>query len=119
MATKGGKLFLRNEAQPADRWSHYTPYSQLEPFRIDPTVMFDPGYRAATARSNCGIVGPSPAPVRTMASEISCKSAVVSSSDAAPIQPSTCCGERPPTMAPVTPGHASTQAIATADTVVR
>jgi hypothetical protein len=45
MATKSGKLFLKNEAQPADYWSHYTPYSQLEPFRIDPTVKFDPGYR--------------------------------------------------------------------------
>ena len=47
MATKSGKLFLRNEAQPADHWSHYTPYSQLEPFRIDPAVMgtFDPDYR--------------------------------------------------------------------------
>jgi hypothetical protein len=30
-----------------------------------------------------------------------------------------CWGERPPTMAPVTPGEASTQAIAPADTVVR
>ena len=47
MATKSGKPFLTNEAQPADHWSHYTPYSQLEPFRIDPAVMgtFDPDYR--------------------------------------------------------------------------
>ena len=47
MATKGGTLFLRNEAQPADHRSHYTPYSQLEPFRIDPAVMgmFDPDCR--------------------------------------------------------------------------
>ena len=47
MATKSGKPLLTNEAQPADHWSHYTPYSQLEPFRIDPAVMgmFDPDYR--------------------------------------------------------------------------
>jgi len=39
MATKSGKPFLTNEAQPADQLSHYTPYSELEPFRIDPAVM--------------------------------------------------------------------------------
>jgi hypothetical protein len=47
MATKSGKPFLTIEARPADHWSHYTPYSQLEPFRIDPAVMgmFDPDCR--------------------------------------------------------------------------
>jgi hypothetical protein len=42
-----GKPMLTNEAQPADQLSHYTPYSELEPFRIDPAVMgmFDPDYR--------------------------------------------------------------------------
>src|SRR5712672_4874525 len=39
MPTKSGKLFLINEPQPADHWSHYTPCSQLEPFRIDPAAM--------------------------------------------------------------------------------
>jgi hypothetical protein len=32
MTAKGGKLFLRNEAQPADHWSRYTPNFQLESF---------------------------------------------------------------------------------------
>jgi len=47
MATKSGKPFLTIEARPADHRSHYTPYSQLEPFRIDPAVMgmFDPDCR--------------------------------------------------------------------------
>jgi len=42
-----GKPMLTNEAQPADQLSDYTPYSELEPFRIDPAVMgmFDPDYR--------------------------------------------------------------------------
>jgi hypothetical protein len=35
----------------------------------------------------------------------------------APIQPSTCSRERPPTIAPVTPGQASVHATATADTL--
>jgi L-asparagine transporter-like permease len=37
---------------------------------------------------------------------------------AAPSQPSTCDGERAPTIAPVTPGQVSVQAMATDDTVV-
>ena len=42
----------------------------------------------------------------------------MSSSVAASIQPSTCSAVRAPTIAPVTPGHASVQAIAIAETVV-
>ena len=38
---------------------------------------------------------------------------------AAPIQPSTCSGVRAPTIAPVTPGQASVQAMATATTMCR
>jgi hypothetical protein len=53
-----------------------------------------------------------------MARAISSRSSRVSSSVAAPIHPSTCSGERAPTIAPVTPGHARVQAIATALTVV-
>jgi hypothetical protein len=46
MAIKSGKLCLTNETQPTGQWSHYTAYSRLEPFRIDPTtVMLDSGYR--------------------------------------------------------------------------
>ena len=37
---------------------------------------------------------------------------------AAGIQPSTCSGERAPTIAPLTPGHDNTQAMAIALTVV-
>src|SRR5207245_750621 len=44
-------------------------------------------------------------------------SASVSVSAAAPIQPSTCAGDRAPTIAPLTPGQASVQATATAATV--
>ena len=42
----------------------------------------------------------------------------MSAIDAAPIQPSTCSGLRAPTMAPVTPGQASVQAMAIEDTDV-
>jgi hypothetical protein len=73
--------------------------------------------QSAAVSSSCGIVGAPPAPVRTMAPEISCKSAAVNSREAAPIQPSTCSRERPPTIAPVTPGQASVHATATADTL--
>jgi hypothetical protein len=51
MATKGGKLFLGNEAQPADHWSRCTPNSQLESFwlirRSCSTLVADatPGFR--------------------------------------------------------------------------
>ena len=64
-----------------------------------------------------GRTGPAPAPVRETAAAISSRSAGVSSSVAAPIQPSTCAAVRAPTIAPVTPGHASVQATATAETV--
>jgi hypothetical protein len=67
---------------------------------------------------NCGVVGPVPAPVRTIAVAISSRSTAVNSRLAAAIQPFTCWGERAPTMAPVTPGQAITHASATADTVV-
>ena len=40
-------------------------------------------------------------------------------SRAPPIQPSTCCGLRAPTIAPVTAGQASTQAMATAGSGTR
>ena len=62
--------------------------------------------------------GPAPASVRWIDDAISSRSCCVSISDAAPIQPSTCAGVRAPTIAPVTPGHASVQAMATADTDV-
>src|SRR3989449_7258831 len=64
-----------------------------------------------------GRTGPVPAPVRLMAPAISSKSASVRVSAAAPIQPSTCAGDRAPTIAPLTPGQASVQATATAATV--
>ena len=53
-----------------------------------------------------------------MADEISSRSEVVNSSDAAPIQPSTCCGDLAPTIAPETPGQANVHATATAEMVV-
>src|SRR5439155_19414501 len=64
-----------------------------------------------------GRTGPVPAPVRLIAPAISSRSASVSSRLAAPIQPSTCAGDRAPTIAPVTPGQASVQATAAAATV--
>ena len=53
-----------------------------------------------------------------MAEAISSSSSSVSTMEAAPIQPSTCFGVRAPTIAPVTPGHASVHAMAIADTEV-
>jgi len=53
-----------------------------------------------------------------MASAMSSRSSAASASVAAPIQPSTCAAELAPTIAPVTPGHASVQAIAIDETVV-
>jgi len=61
--------------------------------------------------------GPSPAPVCSIAIAIRSRSACVSRRSAAPIQPSTCAAFRAPTIAPVTPGHASVHATATATTV--
>src|SRR5665647_750062 len=52
-----------------------------------------------------------------MATAISSRSSSVSSTDALSIHPSTCSGERAPTMAPLTPGQRVTQATATAATV--
>ena len=68
--------------------------------------------------ATAGCVGPAPAPVRAIAEAISSRSAGVSSRVVAGIQPSICAGERAPTIAAVTPGQASVQATATADTVV-
>ena len=65
-----------------------------------------------------GRVGPEPAPVRSIASAISSRSLLGNVSVAAPTQPSTCSADLAPTIAPVTPGHASVHAIATDDTVV-
>ena len=65
-----------------------------------------------------GGMGPTPAPVRRIAAAMSSRSSAVSVSDAAPIQPWTCSGARAPTIAPDTPGQASSHAIATADVVV-
>ena len=65
-----------------------------------------------------GLDGPVPAPVDLMARAISSRSAAVRSRLAASIQPSTCSGERAPTIAPVTPGQLSVQAIATDETDV-
>ncbi len=65
-----------------------------------------------------GKAGPAPAPLLPTARAISSRSSRVSSRVAAPIHPSTCSGDRAPTMAPVTPGQARVQAIATAPTVV-
>src|SRR5688572_27526841 len=64
-----------------------------------------------------GRVGPLPAPVLSIAFAISSRSSDVSSSVAPPIHPSTCAAERAPTIAAVSPGHARSQAIATAETV--
>src|SRR5207302_6506326 len=75
------------------------------------------GGRYATTRC-AGRTGPDPARVLMIAAAISSTSAGVSSSVAAPIHPFTCSGVRAPTIAPVTPGQASVQATATADTVV-
>ncbi len=60
--------------------------------------------------------GPEPAPVRSIAARISARSVGSSRREAAAIQPSTCSGLRAPTIAPVTPGQASVQATATAET---
>jgi hypothetical protein len=63
---KSGKLILTNEVQPADHWSHYTPYAQLQPFRIDPAVMgmFDPDYPRPSARPRRVPIAGSLAPFR-------------------------------------------------------
>src|SRR5258708_38203717 len=65
-----------------------------------------------------GDAGPAPASVWRIAAAISSRSSVASVIHAASIQPSTCSGVRAPTIAPVTPGHASVQATAIADTDV-
>src|SRR5258705_414711 len=77
-------------------------------------------YAVAGVRSNqaAGDTGPLPAPVAVMAAAISARSATVSFTDPASIQPSTWAGSRAPTMAAVTPGQASVQAIATEATDV-
>ncbi len=61
-------------------------------------------------------IGPSPAPVALRAAAISARSASVSSSEAAGSQPSTCSGDRAPTIAPDTPGTVRVQAAATGPT---
>ena len=81
----------------------------IEDFRI-----FERG--DASGRLNAS--GPQPAPVCCVAVAISSRSDGASVSEAASIQPSTCAGVRAPTMAPVTPGHASVHAIASAETEV-
>src|SRR3954471_18843240 len=63
-------------------------------------------------------VGPAPAPERSIASVMACRSVESSVSVAAGTHPSTWLGDRAPTMAPVTPGQLSTQAMATAAMVV-
>src|SRR2546425_1635891 len=73
-----------------------------------------PPQRLPATRLATGRVGPVPPPVRAIAAAISSRSAAVSSSVAAPIQPSTCPAVRAPTIAPVTPGHASVHATAMA-----
>src|ERR1700716_3969892 len=59
-------------------------------------------------------MGPDPACVRSTAAAISARSAASSVRLPAVIHPSTCCGERAPTIAPLTPGQLSVQATATA-----
>jgi ABC-type lipoprotein export system ATPase subunit len=61
-----------------------------------------------------GVAGPVPAPVAWMAAAISARSSSFSSRVAAGSQPLTCCGVRPPTMAPVTAGKDRVQATAMA-----
>src|SRR5690606_7854490 len=68
--------------------------------------------------SNQGRAGPDPAPVWRIAFSISSRSASLRMSVAAAIQPSTCSGERAPTIAAVTCGHAHVHATAIAPAVV-
>ena len=63
--------------------------------------------------------GPAPAPVRSTARAISSKSFALSCTFAAATHASTCSGLRAPTIAPVTPGHASVHATATAEMETR
>src|SRR5271166_1235814 len=70
-------------------------------------------------RTYFGLTGPVPAPFRSIEVAIASMSEGVRDKVAASIQPSTCTGLRAPTIAPVTPGHASVHATATAAAVVR
>src|SRR3984893_1269736 len=72
-------------------------------------------YEAVTAGLT-GWVGPTPACVRSTALAISSRSSGARVKLPAAIHPSTCSGDRAPTIAPLTPGQLKVQAIATAET---
>src|SRR5262249_16673924 len=100
----GGGVALGGDVDEARHEpSTVTPYQTPHPLPPPPAALPPPS----------GLLGPPPAPVRPIATASSAKSACDSSSRAASIQPSTCAGERAPTMAPVTSGQASVQATAT------
>ena len=71
-------------------------------------------WRRGAAKKEEGDAGPLPAPLARMAAAMSARSSSFNSRVAAGSQPSTCPGRRAPTMAPVTPGKGSVQAMATA-----
>src|SRR5215469_16625581 len=86
-------------------------------------ISFQEAFRTGSAWAYCdlrafGAEEPVPAPVLSIAFAISSRSAWVNSRLPPPIQPSTCSGERAPTIAAVTPGQLSTHAIATEETDV-
>ena len=70
--------------------------------------------RLITSPPYAGREGPVPAPLLLTAAAISVRSLSSRTRSAAASQPSTCCGLRAPTIAPLTPGKARVQATATA-----
>ena len=88
----------------------------LSPHRGSPSAPSRPRANGWPPEISPGRAGPCPAPVDWIAAAISSSSGGDRISRAPPTQPSTCCGLRAPTIAPVTAGHARTQAIATAGT---
>src|SRR5579859_4668169 len=105
------------EAATSDKKARDTGRRRL-PF-MAPFLLGRPAGALWVLQASFGLAGPLPASSASIALAIFAMSSAESWSEAASIQPSTCCGLRAPTMAPVTPGHASVHATAAAATVVR
>ena len=90
---------------PEDDWRRRS--ADFLPPKLGRNLALRDGLRPIAARRGTTVAGIA----------IASRSSAASSSEAPPIQPSTCSAERAPTMAPVTPGQASVQATASAETV--